>query len=1136
LKEMMPTWKWRSHRWIQEMFCNSTRIAAIAAVLLMASAAVRTQAQLSSASVNGTVTDQSGAVIPDAAVALRATDTGVARTTTTNESGNYAFVDVAPGNYTLNVSKSGFSTAQQTAVTLVVNQTATFNFALQVGSQVEKVEVSEAAVPLETTVSNLGTVFSPAAMNNLPLNGRNFTQLLTLTPGSGPKNTAQNSSGVQGIFVGSLDFPAVNGQWNRSNLFLLDGINNQHVFYSEYAVPPIVDAIQEFKMQSHNDQSQFGGVLGGVVNVVTKSGGNDFHGDVWEFLRNDAFDAANPLLGKKTPLKQSVYGGTIGGPVLAPHYNGRNRMFFFGAYEGSNIDSANEGLYKVPTTAELNGDFSGISQQLFNPFTTTPDPAKPGSYLRTPFANNNIAAAMDPNMVALAKAVFPAPVQAPNGLNGEDTRPRQTNQNNYSLRADKQINPSNLLWGRFNQVHASQTGSGGFIGLNAISAMNAQNWTASFIHTFGSTSTLNVQVGHVWHFYKSLTTLTSASASTIQNSGFNQNFVCNYVGPLACQLPILAITGYLSGGQNYTVDTDSNIYEYKADYTRLIKRHVIALGTDLNFESNNVGQANPNLGFSSFQTSNLESSANTGDAMASFLLGVPSTAERRNLVKNLEGGKISGFYFQDQWKITPRLTMNWGGRYDLLIQEGLGSSPTKSNYTGSYNFANGTYVLAKTAATAPSCATSPASPCIPNGTLPANVVVASGDKLIDNDYDNIQPRLGFAYQIRHSTVLHLSYSRVFDSWSALTQAVQNEGALWPSVGLQLVNNLNSTTVTRSAEDPLNLGNQPAVLPAATPFNQVAYFVAPHLKNPYSDQWLFGVQQQLAGSMLLSVNYVGSRSTRLPCCDYYNVAVTPGAGTPQSRAPFPYAAPTHYEQSNGSSNYHSLQAQLQRQLNNGLSYTFNYTWSKTIDVACDGAFGVEGCFVRNPYNPRMDRSVAGFDMPQMFTGTVQYALPFGDGQRFHSDSRIVNTITGGWQVNAIATVTSGYPFTVSYSGDRANTGNDFQGVDIVGSPNLSNPSKTKWFNTAAFQTPAQYTYGQVGRNTLRSQNYADLDFSLFRTFTFERVKAEFRGEAFNGLNHPVLGTPQATLNSATFGQVLSTASVQRELQFVGKIYF
>lgn len=1105
-------------------------------LVLMSSAAY---AQLSSASVNGTVKDPSGAVIPGANVNIRATATGVSRTAATNNAGDYAFVDLDPGSYTLEVSKNGFSTAQQSAVTLSVNQTATFNFTLNVGSEVEKVTVTGATVQLETAVSNLGTVFNPVAMNDLPLNGRNFTQLLTLTPGSGAKNTSQNSGagGVQGIFTGSLSFPAVNGQWNRSNLFLLDGINNQMAFYSEYAVPPIVDAIEEFKMQSHNDQGQFGGALGGIVNVVTKSGSNQFHGNVWEFLRNDAFDARNPLLTKKTPLKQSVYGATVGGPVIFPHYNGRNRTFFFGAYEGTNINSANETLYNVPTPAELNGNFSGVSTQLYNPFSTRPDPARPGQFLRTPFAGNNISSSLDPNMVKLAKDIFPAPIATRSNVNGEDTQATEVRQNNYSFRLDEQLSQSNLIWGRLSQVHTTQTSGAGFVGLETNSVSNAQNWAASFVHTFGASATLQIQAGHVWQRYKTISTLTNAPSTVIADSGFNNNFVCNYIGSLPCQIPVLAITGYLTGGENYGDATGSDIYEYKADYTRLLGRHVIELGTYISPQSNRVIQANPNLGFSSFQTSNPESSANSGDAMASFLLGVPSTAERRNLLKLLGGGQIDGFYFQDQWKITPKLTMNWGFRYDILIEEGLQASPTLSNYSGAYNMRTGTYILTKDAGKAPSCSVSPASPCIPNGVLPANVTVAKSNKLINNDYDNIQPRLGFAYQLTPRRVLHLSYGRVFDTWSSLTQAVQNEGALWPSVGLQTANNLNSTTVTRSAEDPLALGNQPTVLPAATPFGQVAFFVAPYLRNPYSDQWLAGIQQQLGSSSIWTLNYVGSRTTRLPCCDYYNVALTPGPGTPpQARAIFPYITPTHYEQNNGSSSYNSLQTQLQRQFTGGLSYTVNYTWSKAINVACDGAFGVEGCFVRNPYNPKADRSVAGFDLTNMFTGTLLYQLPFGTGQRFQSGSRVVNAIAGGWQLNTITTLTSGAPFTVTYSGDRANTGNDFQGVDLVGNPYLANPSQKEWFNTAAFQTPAQYTYGNAGRNILRSQWFRDVDFSLFRTFSVERAKIEFRAEAFNGFNMPVLGAPQTTLNSATFGQVLTTASTQRELQLALKIYF
>ena len=240
-------------------------------------------AQLTSASVNGTVRDPTDATLAGASVILRSVSTGASRTATTNSAGNYTFVDIDPGVYTLEVSKNGFSTVRQNGITLAVNQTATFDIRLNLGTAVEQITVSADQVQLETSVSNLGTVFNQQAVNELPLNGRNFTQLLTLTPGASPVNTSQNSgSGVQSIFIGALTFPSVNGQWNRSNLYLLDGTNDQMAFYSQYAVPPIVDAIQELKMQSHNDQAQFGGVMGGIVNVATKYGTNSYHGSVWD--------------------------------------------------------------------------------------------------------------------------------------------------------------------------------------------------------------------------------------------------------------------------------------------------------------------------------------------------------------------------------------------------------------------------------------------------------------------------------------------------------------------------------------------------------------------------------------------------------------------------------------------------------------------------------------------------------------------------------------------------------------------------------------------------------------------------------------------------------------------------------------
>jgi len=1091
-------------------------------------------AQLSSAAINGMVRDTTGAVVNGADIVLRDVSTGTERKAASNTAGNFAFIDVAPGSYTLAVSKPGFSTARQTAFVLYVNQTATFNFALAVGSQVEQVTVAANDTQLETSTENLGTVINGAAVNALPLNGRNFTQLLTLTPGSSRADTGQGSGGGNAILIGSFGFPAVNGQMNRSNLFLLDGIVDQQFWFSEYAVPPIVDAIGEFKVQSHNDQSQFGGVMGGVVNVVTKSGTNHFHGDAWEFLRNDAFDARNPLLPSKTPLKQSVYGVTIGGPVRLPHDDGRNRTFFFGAFEGTRINSANELLYDVPTTAELNGNFEGISQQLYNPYTTTPDANHPGEYLRSPFVGNDISSAIDPNMLALVKAIYPAPITTSSGLyNGEDTTPTLTRQNNYSLRLDQQINSSNSAWARFSQFHATQTASGGFKGLVSDNVSDGQNWGVGYLRTFGASATLQVSGGHVWQEFATTTAFTNA----VSTSGFDQFFACGYLGPASCLIPELSVTGYAGGGDSYLNDDDGDIYEWSADFTKLTGRHTWNVGASFSHNDESVLNANGNLGFSAFQTSNLEAQTNTGNALASFLIGAPTSGERRNNLKLPQNGWVNGIYGGDQWKITSKLTMNIGLRYDWDIMPTLAPNVTQSNITGALDLRNGTYILSKAAANLGSCAVLDAAPCIPGGALPAHVLQGTSNRLINNQLDNIQPRLGFAYQIDSQRVLHLAYDRVFDDWSGIMQMTQNEGALWPSFGLDITSNLNSTTVTTTAENPLNLpAGQTHTVPTSTPFTQSANFIAPYLKNPYSDQWTVGIQQQLGVNSVINLNYVGSRSTHMPCCGYFNVALTPGPGTPASRAPFPYITPTQYEQSNGSSSYNALQVQLERRMSSGLAYTINYTWSKTMDVACDGYFGAEGCFIRNPYNPAADRSVAGFDLPQMLTANVTYVLPFGAGQRVQSHHRVANAVVGGWQVNAIGTLTSGTPYTISYSGDVANTGNNYQGVDLAGNPHLTHATISKWFNTAAFQAPAQYTYGDVGRNTLRSDWYRDVDLSVFRKFAIKRVQLEFRAEAFNLTNTTVWGTPSATLNSTTFGQVSSTASTQRELQLALKVYF
>src|SRR3954454_8445970 len=363
----------------------------LSVVGLMAPAAV---AQQATASINGVVKDPSGAAIPSAQVELTNVNTGVVRTTTTNANGIYAFPNVVPGAYAMRASAAGFTTVTQPATTLEVNQTATFDFQLTVGTTQQNVTVNAAeGAALETATSELGTVVSTQQVTDLPLNGRNFTQLLTITAGVGNINSDQSAGGGggwNGHSLGSFSFPAVNGARNRSNYFMLDGENDLNTIQGMYNYSPIVDAIQEFKTQGHNDLAEYGGVAGGIVSVVTKSGTNQYHGSVWEFLRNDAMDARGYFESSLPPLRQNQYGASVGGPVSIPKlYSGKNRTFFYAAWEGYRFRSASTTRVLVPTDAERNGDFSALSVPIYDPATTTLDPAT-GSYTRSVFPGNII--------------------------------------------------------------------------------------------------------------------------------------------------------------------------------------------------------------------------------------------------------------------------------------------------------------------------------------------------------------------------------------------------------------------------------------------------------------------------------------------------------------------------------------------------------------------------------------------------------------------------------------------------------------------------------------------------------------------------------------------------------------------------
>jgi Carboxypeptidase regulatory-like domain/TonB dependent receptor len=1125
-----------------------------------------TNAQVASAAaaLNGSVRDSSGAVVPGAKIVLKSTTTGFTQITKSNGTGNYSLLNIAPGTYVLTASMTGFANSQSAAFDLSVNQTATINFDLRAGSIDTTVTISAAAVQIETSTAELGTVIGSAEVNALPLNGRNFTEMLLLSPGVSPVNVT-GSAGFGGIGnpIGTVVLPSVNGQNNRSNMFLLDGINNYGSIRDTYAVQPTLDDIEEFKVQSHNDEAQFGQVLGGIINVVTKSGANQFHGDAWEYFRNDALDAANYFNPIKTPLKQNQFGGAVGGPVLLPHYNGHDKTFFYVSYEGYRNSTAASNFFRTPTSSQLTGDFSNLTgqgTQLYNPFSSVPDDSTTTGFALQPFmcdsagaalpAPGNIQAAgtpcnkipstmLNPTMVNFAKTFFPAPVNLPGypQFNGRDTTPNLTHQNQVSVRFDQQIGTKDRFFVRWTAAWQPITASAGFPGLVSNIKNSNYNVAANWTHTFGASAALQLTLGRVSAENDRTPNFTTIPADYFSQSGF-AGYLYNHAPFGGLQVPSIQIANYI-GGTNYVGKLHySNIWEYRGDFSKTLGRHTFRTGASLATD----GWEQPFYGseddFAQSQTQDGNLDSNTGDPLASMVIGVPDYAEVDNVYSLLHGGKIIGAYFQDQWRATDRLTINWGLRYDLTINPRQGKASNGSDITGDFNFSNGSYILQNPA---PACSATQGAPCIPGGALPANVTIAKNGKIIHDNYDNFQPRIGFAFTITPKTVLHGGYGRFFDNWAGFTENQSNYTQTWPNVafvGAPGGFNLYGPP-TGLAQDPFNFGRG-SLQPASSPFSPLNTnsYTDPNLKNGYSDQWNFGFQRELATGVVTTINYVGSRNSRIATSITANALTSPGGDPPYS-----YIPPTPYTTNLSSTDYNSLQISTQIRLNSGVASTLAYTWSKALTTGCDG-YG-SGCEIQNPYDLGIDRGPAGYDLPHIFSGSFVLPLPFGGGRRFSASSSLVNHIIGDWQLNGIVSLNSGPRYDVQDDNGISNI-NNFYGVERAnqtGSPHANTPgykrSKINPINPSVFVDPPAGTFGTMGRNSLHADWGRNLDLSLFRAFKLSETRRfEFRAEAFNATNTPVMGTPDTYLPDGPgyFGVVSYTANTARQMQLALKFYF
>ncbi len=1145
--------------WATMLLQNTTGIpkkvlrVALMGTLLLVYAPIVSHAQVNTGAIAGTVTDSSGAAIPHAMVTLTNQETGVTTVSTTNQAGSYVFRGLIPGLYRITVKATGFQTFEETNILVQVAQTNARDVQLTVGQTKTSVTVTAPAVALQTTSSSLGEVIGQHLVNDLPLNGRNFTQLLTLTAGVAAPSTAGSWGNPQS---GTYIVPSINGQDPQSTMWLLDGTNNSSNFSGGISIAPVIDDIQEFKVVSHSDSVEYGGALGGYVNVVTKSGTNQFHGAAWDFFRNDALDARNPFLPDVNPLKQNQFGANAGGPIV------KNRAFFFGSYQGLREHIGSTALYLVPTEAMYNGDFTG-QPQIYDIYSTRPDPNKPGSYLRDPFkcdANGSPIAPnpdgtqtggtpcnkipmqlMNPLALLYAKTLFPAPINTGvPGTNGRDPTPEIFNQDFFEGRGDYQITQAHSISVRYNHINSPDLTSGGMVGSSFLRDSYGYDVSTNYTWAMSPTTVFHATFGHTWidlHLSSKWNNLDYDSFvyphwpwACGRSSGF---------GTHSCWAPMMQITGYAAVNNFNAHVGQTDIWQFDSSLDHVVGNHTMKMGGTI---ARHRIWATTQRAFEYFgpnQTADLENPANTGSAIASFFLGIPFGGDRADTAPGLQQPTwTEGVYAQDQWRINKKFTLNYGLRWDLFNPGQYGTPGTSNYYSGVMDMLSGTYVIA---ANPGSCEQQGKAPCIPTpgGVLPPHVVIAPNHKIFHKVYDNFAPRIGAAYAINDKTVLRAGIGRYYDTWSDIDLAVFQSEGLWPDS--KDINNdqMNLTTVQTTIANPANIPDSNNLLPDPNgPFDISGQtFRDPKLKDPWTDNWNVGIQRTLGGNTVLSVNYVGSNGRRIPVGGVYNSAVTPGPGDPTLRRPYPYILPSGFIRDWGRDWYNSLQVTLQHQFSHGLSYSLAYTWSKSEDLGATDGFAGNA---QNPYNLSQEKGVTVYNLPQVFSAGWVYQLPFGSGALVSSNSGTFNALIGGWELNGILQLTSGDPYGVFLCGDVANVGRTdcYMRPNLVGNPVLSNPTPGEWFNPNAFAIPAQYTFGNAGRNILSGDGYTDLDVSLMRNIKFsERFNLQFRLEAFNTFNTTTYANPVNQLNlPGQTGHVFGTRSTERELQMALKLYF
>ena len=1072
-------------------------------VLLLTS---RLMAQQDAGAIVGTATDPAGAVIPGITVSVINTATNMTTTLTTDQNGDYTAIALKIGTYRVEAQGPGFKKSVQDNIELRVQDRLRVDLRMQVGDVTEIVEVAGISPLLQTQTSSVGQVMETKTITDLPLNGRSYLQLIVLAPGAFIPQRMNT--------IWSDQFVAINGNRAMQNTFLLDGVNNNTSDNSNPAIIPPPDAIAEFKVQTNAMAAEFGRSAGGAINVTIKSGSNQFHGDLFEFMRHQALDA-NAFFnsGRAKPhFRENQFGGILGGPIKRDH------TFFFVDYQGTRLRNGHTDLVTVPTPAERVGDFSGDASRIYDPLTSRPNPAGAG-FIRDPFPGNMIPDARISPVGRKVIALYPLP-QIPvvhvNNFIGDGVQRSDTDA--FDARVDHQISAKDSLFGRVSFAQADHINPGSLVTVASANSRFPSNgstpgrgaalgythiFSPQFINEFRAGFARLAWLGQVWD-------PTQRGADVLGIPGVPQT-------AQTYGLPNFNIAGdeFLGDQGLLPVKRGKNVFNFLDNVSFTRGRHAFKSGVDLRRTQFNINQPGGPRGQFTFNGvfSRLPSApAGTGMGAADLLLGYADVANISNSVTvGIRIHAYSGF-FMDDWKVNNRLTLNLGIRYDVV------TPPVEvRDRQLTFDFAKNQVVFAK-----------PGS--------------YRDRAFTDVKTDSFAPRIGLAYSVTPKLVVRGGYG-IF--W-----AFEDNGTFNPAFNFPFRFNASfpSDQINPSTAIRLDTGFPANALTVFVPANQTLGVRDGNLRPAYVQQWNFTLERQF-GSLLLGTSYVGNKGTHLARTVQRNQPI-PGPGSVNDRRPVLGYGNINAVESSGDSIYHGLLVKAEKRFTSGISFLLSYTYSKAIENSGSPALDSTGAGSDQPQDPRnlrLDRGLSPNDVRHRFVYSYLYELPAGKGKRFLNDaSKAVDLVLGGWQVNGVTSLQSGRHFTVVNSVDVSNTGTSNPRANQLRDYHLSSSDRTlaRFIDTSAFAVPAPYTYGNAGRNSVEGPGQVNFDFSAFKTYVlnpdakghFRPDSIQFRTEFFNILNTPQFYIPNRVLGVPQFGSITDVVNNQRQIQLALKLIF